>query len=231
MTLSILIPTFNEEKTILEILRKIKEVDLTSLNLEKEIIIIDDNSKDKTKELLEKNKNKYNFVLLEHQRNQGKGAAIKTGFKKATGEFILIQDADLEYDPKDYPLLLKPLLRNETKVVYGSRTLKKNPRSTLSFYFGGRFLTFFFNLLYQTKLTDINTCYKVFRKEILKDIQLEEKRFAFCEEITSKIIKKNYQIKEVPISYYPRTSQEGKKINWLDGLRGAWVILKNKLNF
>ncbi len=141
----------------------------------------------------------------------------------------MIQDADLEYDPKDYPALLAPLLKNETDIVYGSRSLKKNPRSSVSFYLGGKLLTFILNLLFGTKLTDINTCYKVFKREFLKNIKLEESGFAFCEETTCKALKKGFKIKEVPVSYYPRTPQQGKKINWKDGLRGIWVILKNRL--
>jgi dolichol-phosphate mannosyltransferase len=228
MVLSILIPVFNEENTILKILEKIKEVDLDNLNIRKEVIIIDDGSTDQTKKILEKIKKQNDFVLLCHQKNKGKGAALKTGLKYVTGDFVLIQDADLEYDPKDYPALLKPLLNNESDIVYGSRNLKKNPSSSISFYLGGKFLTFFFNLLFKAKLTDINTCYKVFRKKIIKNIKLEEKGFAFCEEITCQAFKKDFKIKEVPVNYYPRTSNQGKKIKWKDGLYGAFIILKNR---
>jgi dolichol-phosphate mannosyltransferase len=227
MKISIIIPVYNEEETIREL---ISRVFLAPCPAEKEVIVINDASTDDTDKMLEKSKFRNNLLLVRHKKNQGKGAAIKTGLKYATGDFILIQDADLEYDPRDYPALLKPLFKNEADVVYGSRNLKKNPRSSTSFYWGGRFLTFVLNLLFGVKLTDVNTCYKVFKKDVLKNIKLEETGFAFCEEVTCKTLKKKYKIKEVPINYYPRTSQEGKKINWKDGLQGVWVILKQRLS-
>jgi len=226
MKVSVIIPVYNEEETIRELLSR---VFLAPCPAEKEVIVIDDASTDGTKKILAGLKDRNNFLLLHHQENQGKGTAIRTGLKYAAGDFILIQDADLEYDPRDYPALLKPLLKDEADAVYGSRNLKKNPRSSVSFYLGGKFLTLILNLLFKTDLTDVNTCYKVFKKEVLKSIKLEEPRFAFCEEVTCKALKRGYKIKEVPVNYYPRTSQQGKKINWKDGLRGAWVILKNRL--
>lgn len=226
MKLSIIIPVYNEEETIKEL---IGQVFSAPCQIEKQIIVIDDASTDKSRHILEKLKREKNFTLLYHEKNQGKGAAIRTGLKEAQGDFILIQDADLEYDPKDYPALLKPLLSGETDIVYGSRNLKNNPRSSLSFYWGGKFLTFLLNTLFRSKLTDINTCYKVFKKSILKEIKLKENRFAFCEELTCQALKKGYQIKEEPINYRPRTSNQGKKIKWLDGLRGSLVIIKNRL--
>lgn len=225
MKLSIIIPAYNEEKTIEEIIRRIEGI---SLPAEKKIIVVDDASTDKTRIFLEELKNQNNLVLLHHQKNQGKGAAIKTALPYAAGDFILVQDADLEYDPKDYPALLTPLLKNETDIVYGSRNLKKNPRSSISFYWGGKLLTFILNLLFGTKLTDINTGYKVFKRKVLENIKLEESGFAFCEEVTCKALKKGYRIKEVPINYYPRTRQQGKKIYWKDGLYGVWVIFKHR---
>jgi len=163
MKLSIIVPVFNEEESIEEIIKRIENV---SIGIEKEIIVVNDGSYDETKDVLERLKRKFNFVSLEHQKNQGKGAAIRTGLLKARGDFILIQDADLEYDPKDYPILLEPLIKKEVKVVYGSRNLFENPRSSKSYFLGGQFLTFAFNLLFFEKLTDINTGYKVFAKEV-----------------------------------------------------------------
>ena len=229
MILSILIPVFNEENTILEILKKINEINLDRFGLEKEIIIVNDGSTDRTKKILEELKTRNNFALFHHRKNQGKGAAIKTGLEHAAGDFILIQDADLEYDPADYPVLLEPLIENEINIVYGSRGLKKNPSSSIGFYLGGKFLTFILNLLFGTKLTDINTCYKVFKREVLRDIKLEESGFAFCEEVTAKVIKKGYKIKEIPISYNPRDFKEGKKIRFYDGIIGLWTIIKYRI--
>lgn len=224
MRLSIIVPVFNEEKTIEEIIKRIKDIPLP---IEKETIIIDDGSSDNTKEILGQLKGKFNFILISHPKNRGKGAAIRTGFPLVSGDFILIQDADLEYDPKDYPILLKPLLKNETEVVYGSRNISKNPRFSKVYFLGGQFLTAVFNFFFKTKLTDINTGYKVFKKEILKNIKLEEDGFGFCEEVTAKIVKKGYKIEEVPIRYSPRGFREGKKLHWWrDGFRGLYVILK-----
>jgi len=224
MKLSIIVPVFNEKNTIKEIIEKIENV---SLPIEKEIIVVDDGSSDGTEEILRQLKEKFNFILIRHPKNQGKGAAIKTGFSFSAGDFILIQDADLEYDPNDYPILIKPLLENNVSVVYGSRNLLKNPRFSTKYYFGGRLLTFIFNLLFGTKLTDINTGYKVFRKDVFKSIRLREDDFAFCEEVTCKITKKDYKIKEVPIHYLPRSFRDGKKIRWWrDGFRGLYVIIK-----
>lgn len=227
MILSILIPVYNEKNTILEILKKINEVNLSDLGFGKEIIIVDDGSTDGTRKILNKLTDEYKVIYL--SKNQGKGAAIRSGLKAASGDYVIIQDADLEYNPKDYPALLKPLIKNETDIVYGSRSLTKNPRSSISFYLGGKLLTFILNLLFRTKLTDISTCYKVFKREVLRNIELEESGFAFCEEVTCKALKKGYRIKEVPINYYPRTRQQGKKVYWEDGLYGIWVIFKYRL--
>ena len=227
MKLSIIVPVFNEEESIEEIIKRIENV---SRGIEKEIIVVNDGSYDETKDVLERLKRKFNFVSLEHQKNQGKGAAIRTGLLKARGDFILIQDADLEYDPKDYPILLEPLIKKEVKVVYGSRNLFENPRSSKSYFLGGQFLTFAFNLLFFEKLTDINTGYKVFAKEVLEKINLKENDFAFCEEITCKVKQLGYKIREVPIHYHPRSFKEGKKIRWYkDGLRGLWTIIKYRI--
>lgn len=226
MMLSIIIPVFNEEKTISEVIKKVSSV---VLPLEKEIIVINDGSFDQTGNILNHLKKKINFILLEHKENRGKGTAIKTALSAANGDFIIIQDADLEYNPADYPDLLRPLLKNEADVVYGSRLMISNPYSSKLYYLGGRFLTFVFNLLFGTQLTDINTGYKVFKKGILENLDLKEERFSFCEEVTCKLIKKCYRIKEAPIHYAPRSFEEGKKIRWWrDGWRGFLTIIKNK---
>ena len=225
MKLSIIIPVFNEEKTIEEI---IKRVEAVSLPIKKEIIVVDDGSFDNTKKILKQLKKKFNFTLIEHQKNQGKGAAIKTGLSHVTGDFVLIQDADLEYNPKEYSVLLAPLLKGEAEVVYGSRISGGNRRGSWSFFWGGKILTFLANLLYGLNITDEATCYKVFKSEILKDLDLKGKRFEFCPEVTAKVAKKGIEIYEVPISYNPRKRKEGKKIKWKDGIKAILILIKFK---
>jgi len=226
MKLSIIIPVFNEKNTIKEIIKRVFEAQ--TFGIEKEIIVVDDGSTDGTKEILENLKKEFSFILIDShsdKQNHGKGAAIQAGLKYVSGNFVLIQDADLEYNPKDYPILLKPLIDQETDIVYGSRYLIKTPHSSFRYYLGGRILTFIFNLLFSAHLTDINTGYKVFKAEIIRNINLQEKDFAFCEEITAKVIRKGYKIKEVAISYSPRSIKEGKKIKFRDGIKGLWTIL------
>ena len=217
MKLSIIIPVYNERETIDEIINRVKNAQV--LGYEKEIIIVNDGSTDGTiiKDL-----------FLNHPKNLGKGAAIKTGLGQVTGDLVLIQDADLEYSPDDYVDLLKAY-NFQNPVVYGSRNLKRENRGYLFYSFGGKLLTRFFNLLYRTKLTDINTGFKLFRTDIIKGAQLSENGFDFCEEITAKIVKMGYKIKEVPINYYPRKFSEGKKIRFRHGLSGAWTIIKYKV--
>tara|TARA_Y100000034_G_C6906173_1_gene420568 strand:+ start:2764 stop:3453 length:690 start_codon:yes stop_codon:yes gene_type:complete len=228
MKLSVIIPVYNEEKTLLGILSKIKEV---KLPIEREIIIIDDFSKDKTREILSKIKDK-EIKIFYHEENKGKGYAIRTGLKQVTGEIVIIQDADLEYDPQDYDKLIQPILDGKTEVVYGSRILGqgKHDRSYLSFYLGGVLLSKLANFLYNIKITDEPTCYKVFKTEVIKNIDLKCERFEFCPEVTAKIAKKKYQIYEVPISYHPRNKEEGKKINWVDGLQAIWILIKYRFS-
>jgi len=227
MKLSILIPVYNEKNTILELLRRIEAVDLNNLSFKKEIIIVDDCSSDGTLDILDGLGDKYKIIY--HSKNQGKGAAIKTGLNYVSGDYIIIQDADLEYDPKDYKTLLEYVLKNNAEVVYGSRNLKpENKKSSLLYYSGGVFLTFLANILYGLKLSDEPTCYKLFKTKILKNIPLKSKGFEFCPEITAKIAKRGIKIHEVPINYYPRSKKEGKKIKWSDGLKAAWTLIKYK---
>jgi dolichol-phosphate mannosyltransferase len=223
--ISIIIPVYNEKKTILEILKKIENIDLKDLGFEKEIIIVDDGSTDGTREILKKLINKYNIIF--HPENKGKGSAIKSGLKKATGDYVIIQDADLEYDPKDYRVLLECAINNQAQVVYGSRTLnKKNKHSHFIYYLGGKLLSFLTSFLYKTKITDEATGYKLFKAELLKNIFLEGEGFDFCPEVTAKILKQKIKIFEVPINYYPRKKKEGKKIRLSDGIRAAFLLIK-----
>ena len=224
MKLSILIPVYNEEKTIKKIIDIIRKVDIG--DVKKEIVVVDDGSKDNTLSVLKTIKG---IKLIGHKKNSGKGAAIRTAIKHATGDIIIIQDADLEYDPNEYGILIKPIIEKKAKVVYGSRRLKKSNRkhSGLSFYIGGVSLTLLTNILYPSAhITDEPTCYKVFRADILKNMKLRCMRFEFCPEVTAKVIKRGIKIKEVPISYYPRSVEEGKKINWKDGVEAVWTLLK-----
>jgi len=233
MKLSVIIPVYNELNTLLDILKKVEDVNLD--NLQKEIVIVDDFSTDGSRGLLEhieereSQKENSNYKILYHQSNQGKGSAIRTALNKCDGDFVIIQDADLEYDPADYMTVLNPLINNEAKVVYGSRRLKPlhNFRSGVMFHAGGILLNFVTNILYpNARLTDEPTCYKAFSKETLLELNLESKRFEFCPEVTAKLCKKKIPIIEVPISYSPRKIKDGKKIKYRDGFHAIWTLLK-----
>jgi glycosyltransferase involved in cell wall biosynthesis len=225
MKLSIVIPVYNEKNTIEELIRRVREVDV---GLNKEIIIVDDGSSDGTPEIL-KSLNQPDIKVVYHNTNQGKGAALHTGFSAAEGDIILVQDADLEYDPKEYPKLLEPILDGRADVVYGSRFLG-GPHRVLYFwhYIGNRFLTSFSNMLSNLNLSDMETCYKVFKKDLLERIILKSKRFGFEPEITLKLAKLKARIYEVPISYSGRDYSEGKKIGWKDGLAALYHIIRFK---
>ena len=221
MLLSVLIPAYNEVHNIQNILNKIGEV-----NIPKEIIVVDDGSTDGTRELLNTLKSDIIKVIF-HEKNQGKGGAIRTAIAHSKGDIILIQDADLEYDPQDYHKLIPVIVSGKEKVVYGSRFLnKQNKHSYFSFFLGGQVVTWITNILYFQTLTDEPTCYKVFDAKLLKSIKLNCTGFEFCPEVTAKIAKLGYKIPEVPISYYPRSISEGKKINWKDGVEAIWVLFK-----
>jgi glycosyltransferase involved in cell wall biosynthesis len=229
--LSIIIPCYNEERTVHLILDKVINTRLVN-NIQKEIIVVNDCSRDKTKEAIEKyfaNQPGIDYKLFNHEVNKGKGAAIHTGISKASGDYLIIQDADLEYDPKEYNLLVQPVLDGFADVVFGSRFMGGNPHRILFFWhsIGNRILTTLSNALTNLNLTDMETCYKLFRTDIIQGIKLKEKRFGFEPEVTAKIAHvKNVRIYEVGISYYGRTYEEGKKIGWKDGLRAIWCILK-----
>jgi glycosyltransferase involved in cell wall biosynthesis len=234
MKLSIVIPVYNEGNTIHLILDKIAEVELLQ-NIEKEVVIVNDASTDDTAEAIKAYQaanTKLNIRFFSHEVNRGKGAALHTGFAKAGGDFILVQDADLEYDPAEYNILLKPMLDGFADVVYGSRFIGGKPHRILFFWhtMGNKFLTFLSNFFTNLNLTDMETCYKMFRAEILKSLDLKEKRFGFEPEVTAKMSRyPKVRIYEVGISYYGRTYEEGKKISWKDGVQAIWCILKYNL--
>jgi len=229
--LSIIIPVYNEAKTVHLILNKIENV-ILSQNIVKELIIVDDCSSDNTLEVIKNYISAHlnlSIILLQHNKNKGKGASIQTGIKNATGDYIIIQDADLEYDPNEYNILLQPILDGHADVVYGSRFMGGNPHRVLFFWhtIGNRFLTFLSNIFTDSNLTDMETCYKLFDAKILQSISLQEKRFGFEPEVTAKISRiKKIRIYEVGISYYGRTYDEGKKINWKDGFHAIYCIIK-----
>ncbi|MCH2081699.1 MAG: glycosyltransferase family 2 protein [Saprospiraceae bacterium] len=233
-TLSIVIPAYNEAATIHLILDKVKAVQLIG-GLSKEVIVVNDCSKDDTEGAIQRymaENADLNIQYYKHQVNKGKGAALHTGIKEAKGDYIVIQDADLEYDPEEFNILLKPILDNVADVVYGSRFMGGNAHRILFFWhsIGNKFLTFLSNAMTNLNLTDMETCYKLFRADIIKSLDLKENRFGFEPEVTAKIARiPNIRIYEVGISYYGRTYDEGKKIDWKDGFRAIYCILKYNL--
>lgn len=246
--LSIIIPVFNEEKTVKEVLQRVIQAPV--LDYKKEIIVVDDGSTDRTKETLQELKQRIDFIFLEHLKNLGKGSAIKTALEKVTGDLVLIQDADLEYSPNDYQKLLEAF-EHENAVIYGSRNIRPEKRGCFYCVLGVKFLTSLTNFLFNSRLTDIYTCYKLIPAPLLKSLELKSSRFEIDTEITVKLLKKRHKrtsalvfqtrapylfrnfknseiIKEVAISYFPRSYQEGKKIRIKDGLISIWTILKNR---
>lgn len=229
-TVSIVIPVYNEERTLEHIIERVEATD--TLGLKKQLIFVNDCSRDKSREILEKYKEKY--TVVHHEVNQGKGAALKTGFEHATGDIIIVQDADLEYDPNEYPDLLRPIIEGKADAVFGSRFLSGRPHRVLYFWHsvGNKVLTMFSNMCTNLNLTDMETCYKVFTKEMLQEIlpKLQSKRFGFEPEMTARLAKLSKtgkcRIYEIAISYNGRTYDEGKKIGWKDGVEAMWCIVK-----
>ncbi len=226
MKLSVVIPVYNEKDTLEEIVEKVQTVDI-----EKELLLIDDFSTDGTREIEDKLVKKYkNLKVFKKDQNEGKGAALRTGFQNATGEYVIVQDADLEYDPEDYHSLLTLIERNKNAVIYGSRFLGAERKSmSLTHTLGNKALTTLTNVLYNTSITDMETCYKLFPREVIQSIEYHSNRFNFEPEITAKILKKGYKIFEVPIKYYGRDWDEGKKISWKDGFAAIWALIKYRL--
>ncbi len=223
MKLTVVIPVYNEVHTLLSLIDRVQDVPV-----DKDIVLVDDCSTDGTRALLEKTTFPPNVRVLYHERNQGKGAALRTGFAAASGDLVIIQDADLEYDPQEYPKLLQPILDGRADVVFGSRFAGGESHRVLYFWhsLGNKFLTLCSNAFTNLNLTDMETCYKVFRREVLQRITVEENRFGFEPEITAKVAKLRVRIYEVGISYAGRTYEEGKKIGWKDGVRALWCIFK-----
>lgn len=241
MKLSIVMPVYNESGTLTEIVRRVRAVKLavevgygiengSAVEFDREIVIVDDGSTDGTGDVLKKLEGEPDVIVAFHERNQGKGGAVRTGLQHASGDVLLIQDADLEYDPRDYPALLKPIVEGRSKVVYGSR-FRGGPTRTMFFWhmIGNHFLTLVTNILFNTILSDMETGYKVFTREVAEQLDLRSRGWGFDPEITAQILKRGYRIYEVPISYTGREFEEGKKISWRDGLTVLWTLVRCRL--
>lgn len=227
MKLSVVIPVYNEAATLAEIIARVRATGLVD-----EIIVVDDASSDDSPTILSRlaPDPQLPLTILRHEQNRGKGAGVRTGLAAVSGDFVLVQDADLEYNPADYPALLAPFKDDPTlEVVYGSRNLHYNPRSSKTFYWGGVLLSWITNLLYGSHITDEATGYKIIKTELLRDMKLETDGFEFCPEVTAKLLRQGIRIHEVPISYSPRSWEEGKKIQWYDGLIAIWTLIKYRL--
>ena len=223
MKLSVVVPVYNERETVVESVRGICDADL---DVEVEIIIVDDGSDDGSRELIKAELEPLVDKVILFEKNQGKGAALKAGFEAATGDYVIPHDADLEYDPEDIALLLRPVLKGRAEVVYGSRFTGEHRNMFFFHWIGNRFLTLITNILYNTTLSDMETCYKLIKRSILDEFEVKSKRFAVEPELTAKILKRKIRIYEVPISYFGREYHEGKKITWRDGFVALWTLVK-----